>query len=90
MHTGNNRRDATYLTALPFNALSSPGQVLLIAGINYAQAGVAKQGLGLQRFFCCQGQRWSVPFSHSSLWSVSCDGVPWLQGGAGMCVQSWQ
>lgn len=53
MHTGDNR-DATYLTALPFNTLSSPGQVLLIAGVNCARAGVSRQGLGLlQRSGLC-------------------------------------
>jgi len=35
-------RDATYLSTLPFNTLSQPGQLLLVAGVNYVEAGVQR------------------------------------------------
>ena len=37
-HAGDNR-DCTYLSTLPLSTLDSPGKVLLVAGINYVNAG---------------------------------------------------
>jgi hypothetical protein len=36
--TGDNR-DATYLSALPMVTLNQPGEVLLVAGVNYVAEG---------------------------------------------------
>jgi hypothetical protein len=38
-HSAGDNRDATYLSALPMVTLNKPGEMLLVAGVNYVAEG---------------------------------------------------